>query len=68
MIPWVHPISKPKGISIGSAVFAELTIVTYRQTDSLRQTTLSVCNNRTCNVRSTAMRSKMGHVTLTTPL
>jgi len=43
----VHPIrvSNPNGISIGSAVFAGLTIVAVWQTD--RQTTLlGRCNNR----------------------
>jgi len=36
MVPWAYPSLQPKVISIGSAVFAGLTIVTYRPTD--RQT------------------------------
>jgi len=34
--PWVHPSPNPKGISIGLAVFAGLTIVTDRPTDRPR--------------------------------
>jgi len=41
----------PNGISIGSAVFAEITIVTDRQTDRPRY---SFCNNRP-HLRSTAI-------------
>jgi len=38
MVPWAHPSPQPNGISIDSAVFAGLTIVTARQTDRDRQT------------------------------
>jgi len=42
--PWAHPrVHNPNGISIGSAVFAVLTIVTCRQTD---RPYYSVCNKR----------------------
>jgi len=54
VVPWAHP--SPKSISIGSAVFAELTIVTDRPTN--RQTdyaTPSVTIGR-IDVRSDAMR------------
>ena len=56
MVLWTHPSSQPKGISIGSAVFAGLSNVTDRRTD--RQTdhaTRSVTIGR-IYVRSTAMR------------
>ena len=41
-VPWVHPSPNPKGILIGLAVFAGLTIVTDRPTDRPRY----VGNNR----------------------
>jgi len=44
----------PNGISIGSAVFAGITTVTDRPSDTPRY---SVCNNRS-HLRSTAMRPK----------
>jgi len=47
-------VLNPNGISIGSAVFAELTSVTDRQTDhAIRSLTID-----RIYVRSTAMRSK----------
>jgi len=56
---WVH---NSNSISIGSAVFAGLTIVTDRPTDRPRY---SVCNNRP-HLRSTAMRPNM-HQTVSWP-
>jgi len=55
----------PNGISIGSVVFAGLTIVTDRLTDRLRY---SVCNSRPY-LSSTAMRprSKLWYVCTSTP-
>ena len=47
---WPTRVLKPKGISIGSAAVARLTIVTDRQTD--RRTTVTVGR---IYVRSTAM-------------
>jgi len=38
MVPWAHANQPPNGISIGSAVFTQHTLVTNTQTDT--QTTL----------------------------
>jgi len=43
MVPYATQAHNPNGISIGSAVFAGLTTVTDRQTDTPHY---SVCNNR----------------------
>jgi len=55
MVPWAHI---PNGITIGSAVFAGLTVVIDRQTDRPRY---SVCSNRP-HVANAAMRPKMQHL------
>ena len=56
MLPWAHLSPKPNGISIGSAVFAGLTIVSDRQTDRpTDHATPSVTIGR-IYVRSTATR------------
>jgi len=54
---WAHPGPYPKGISMGSAVFTGLTVVTDRPTD--RQTTLlRLYTVGRIYVRTTAMRHK----------
>jgi len=39
MVPWDPGIDIPNGISIGSSVFADLTLVTNRQTDRVARVT-----------------------------
>jgi len=58
MLPWTTRVHNPNDISIGSAVFAGLTIVTDRQTDRRTVGYYAVCNNRPhLRVRSTVVAS-----------
>jgi len=56
MVPWAHQSQHPNGITIGSAIFAGLTVVTDRQTNQPTDHTMP-----SVAITSAAMRPNNTH-------